>query len=215
MKHLALLFVCLAMGSAASATNPAVSLGYSDQTVVQGVQGDACAMGTLYYNHDGSFENGYAWQYGGIVAPHYGAFAEGYEYLGAATVCCVTLWLAQVGYFSGQSCDVYVWASDDGNPSNVLGVVTGVVPSGIAWWPSVSQHDVDMYVCSPRAFFVGYWGSWPNSYAPWYCAADLDGPGGTPRTNIAPGIGYPTGWQDPSIVWGHTESMGCGVYVGA
>jgi hypothetical protein len=38
-----------------------------------------------------------------------------------------------------------------------------------------------------------------------------DGPGGHPWTCIAPGIGYPSGWQDPSVVWGETQSMGCSV----
>ncbi len=33
-----------------------------------------------------------------------------------------------------------------------------------------------------------------------------------PWTCIAPGIGLPTGWHDPSLVWGDTRSMGCGVY---
>ena len=212
MKKFAALLMVLALAVAANATNP-VSLGYSDQTIVQGVQGDACAQGTLYYNHDGSFENGYAWQYGGIVAPYYGAFAEGYD-LGAGTLWCASMWLSQTGYFTNQTCDVYVWESDGSNPTNVLGVVTGVLPSGIAYWPSISQHDVDVNVYCPGAFFVGYWGTWLNSYAPWYCAADLDGFGGLPRTNIAPGIGYPTGWQDPSIIWGTTQSMGLGGYFG-
>ena len=28
---------------------------------------------------------------------------------------------------------------------------------------------------------------------------------------MAPGIGYPTGWQDPTLVWGDTRSMFIGV----
>ena len=214
MRKLALLLVCLATGAVASAADPAVSLGYSDQTILQDPQDDNCSSGMLYYNNDGSFENAYAWQYGGVMAPYYGAFAEGYDVGDERVVWCVALWLTQVGYYTNQTCDVYVWESDGSNPTNVLGVVTGVLPSGIAYWPSISQHDVDVNVYCPGAFFVGYWGTWLNSYAPWYCAADLDGFGGLPRTNIAPGIGYPTGWQDPSIIWGTTQSMGLGGYFG-
>ena len=32
-------------------------------------------------------------------------------------------------------------------------------------------------------------------------------------TNIAPGIGYPTGWHPVNIVWGPTWSMGIGAYL--
>jgi hypothetical protein len=212
MKKFAALLMVLALAVAANATNP-VSLGYSDQTTIQGVQGDACAQGTLYYNHDGSFENGYAWQYGGVVAPYYGAFAEGYD-LGVGIVRCASLWLSQTGNAPGHTCDVYVWGSDGLNPTDVKCVVTGVVPAGIGMWPTITQHDVDINCCVSGGFFVGYWGNWPGAYTAWYCAADLDGFGGLPRTNIAPGIGYPTGWQDPSLIWGTTQSMGLGAYFG-
>ena len=40
-----------------------------------------------------------------------------------------------------------------------------------------------------------------------------DGRGPT-SARRAPGIGYPTGWNDPSVVWGPTQSLGLGlVYV--
>jgi hypothetical protein len=41
------------------------SLGYSQETVITGPGPDACAAGVLIANHDGSFENGYAFRYGG------------------------------------------------------------------------------------------------------------------------------------------------------
>ncbi len=212
MKKFAALLMVLALAAAANATNP-VSLGYSDQTVVQGVQGDACAHGTLYMNHDGSFENGYAWQYAGSVAPYYGAFGEGYD-LGTGTVWCNALWLSTMsGYYVGQTADVYVWDGGVGGaPGNVLGVVTGVNTGQPGLWPAITQHDVDVNVGVSGPFTVGYWGNWPGALCGWFCAADLDGFGGYPWTNIAPGIGYPTGWNDPSIVWGPTQSMGLGCY---
>jgi hypothetical protein len=63
-------------------------------------------------------------------------------------------------------------------------------------------------------FTVGFWGNWPGVLCGYFCAADLNGFGGYPWTNVAPGIGYPTGWNDPSIIWGTTQSMGCGAYFG-
>ncbi len=44
-------------------------------------------------------------------------------------------------------------------------------------------------------------------------AADLNGPGGCPFTCIAPGIGYPTGWQDVDTVFGPTRAVGIGTWV--
>ena len=43
---------------------------------------------------------------------------------------------------------------------------------------------------------------------------DLDGAGGHPWTCVAPGLQWPSGWQDPSIVYEPTRSMGIGVYFG-
>jgi hypothetical protein len=63
-------------------------------------------------------------------------------------------------------------------------------------------------------FTVGYWGDFPGSYALFFCAADENGPGGHPWTCIAPGIGYPSGWQNPSVIepWAQVKALGCGVY---
>ena len=55
--------------------------------------------------------------------------------------------------------------------------------------------------------------SWPGLPNGWFIAADLDGFGGLPRTNLAPGSGYGTGWADPSIVWGPTQALGICAYL--
>ncbi len=34
------------------------------------------------------------------------------------------------------------------------------------------------------------------------------------KPNIAPGIGYPTGWQPTDVVWGPTQSIGIGAWAG-
>jgi len=173
---------------------------------------DGTGCGTLNLNADGSYENGFCWQYGGLVAPYYGAFAECYSANG--NVCSVVLDLTQIGLHAGQTADVYVWEDGGGAPGNVLGVVTGYLPSGIAFWPSLSRHVADVSVAVAGNFWAGYWGNWPNGACAWYVGADLDGFGGCPYTNIAPGIGYPTGWQNASIVWGPTQALGIGVELG-
>lgn len=56
---------------------------------------------------------------------------------------------------------------------------------------------------------MGYWPEWPQDVQGWFVGADLDGfGGGCPYTNIAPGLGYPTGWNHVSIVWGPTRALG-------
>ncbi|MEZ4647654.1 MAG: hypothetical protein R3E97_02515 [Candidatus Eisenbacteria bacterium] len=167
--------------------------------------------GTLLFNADGTYENGYAWQYGGIVAPQYGAFAEKYDSVGLM-VCSIVMDLTQVGNDVGQTCDLYAWEDAGGLPGLVLGVATGYNPSTIAFWPSLSRHTgaITAECSSSSATWVGYWANWPNAVAGWYVGADQDGFGGYPYTNIAPGIGYPTGWNNVSIVWGPTQAIGLG-----
>ena len=46
-----------------------------------------------------------------------------------------------------------------------------------------------------------------------YVCADESGPGGHPWTNIAPGIGYPSGWQNPNVVWPNCRSLGIGATI--
>ena len=79
-------------------------------------------------------------------------------------------------------------------------------------WPSLSRHEFGINAnCADGGLFAGYWGNWPNAVMGWFVGADLDGYGGCPLTNIAPGIGYPTGWNNVSIVWGPTQAIGIGV----
>ena len=175
-------------------------------------EGDATTQcGELAFSADGTYENGYAWQYGGVVAPYYGAFAEGYENA-LRLVCAIILDLTQVGNDAGQTMDLYVWEGAGGQPGAVLGVRTGADPSTIAFWPSLSRHEFGINAnCADGGLFAGYWGNWPNAVMGWFVGADLDGYGGCPLTNIAPGIGYPTGWNNVSIVWGPTQAIGIGV----
>jgi hypothetical protein len=197
----------------AGASN-AVSLGYSDETTIIGPGTDACASGVLIHNHDGSFENGYAWRYGGQTAPYYGAFGEGYD-VGAGTVSCAAFWLSDLipDFWENPAADCYIWeGGTESPPDAVLGIVTADAFNPMGVWPSITQFDVEMNMSVAGPFTIGYWGHWPSSGAEWCCAADENGPGGHPWTCIAPGIGYPSGWQDPAVVWPDARSMGIGVY---
>ncbi len=82
-----------------------------------------------------------------------------------------------------------------------------------AIWPSITLADIDTSDQMVNGgFFVGYWGEWPGAMAGWFIGADLNGFGGMPRTNIAPGIGYPTGWNNVSVIWGPTAAIGIDAY---
>lgn len=173
--------------------------------------GDDLCEGLLVCNHDHTFENGCTWQYGGVVPPYYGAFAEGFD-LGETTLRCVVLWITQIDLYAGGPCDVYVW---DGGcpdaPGAVLSVTPDVDPGPPAYWPDTSRHDIDIPdLVVDGSFAVGYWGAWPGAMTQWFVTADLDGPGGHPWTYIAPGTGFPMHWRDPSVVWGPIESLGLG-----
>jgi hypothetical protein len=205
-----LIAVLLLSALPAGASN-AVSLGYSDEGTVIGSSPDDC-WGEQVYNHDESFENGYAWQYAGVVPPYWGAFGEGIE-ASWAVIACVKIWVTTLpGYYFGQTCDVYVWEGGvTGPPGAVLDMVAGVVLGNVPNWPTVGENDVEMhYAIAQDGCTVGYWGNWPGAPCAYFVAADLNGPGGHPWTCIAPGIGYPTGWNDPSMIWEPTQSLGLG-----
>ncbi len=165
----------------------------------------------FYLNADDTYEGGYAWQYGGVVPPDLGSFAECYE--GPIGVCAVVLDLSQAGNQIGQTLDAYVWEDDGGSPGAVLCITTDVDPGPVAFWPSISRHSIDLgTVCDATdEFWVGYWANWPDQVAGWFISADLDGFGGCPLTKYAPGMGFPSGWGNVSAAWGPTQSLGIGL----
>jgi hypothetical protein len=172
--------------------------------VIQSPSPDAICPGfTLKRNDDESYENGYAWAYQGAAEPYFGAWAEGFSLDGGNSgVCGLKLGLTQIGAQDGLLLDAYVWSSDDCGPSTVITVAIGINPGTIGMWPTITQHDIDINDSwVPHDYFVGWWGDWPGSRNGWYVAADENGfGGGLPRTNIAPGIGFPSGWQHPNVV---------------
>ena len=87
-----------------------------------------------------------------------------------------------------------------------------LVPGAPAFWPSLSIHCFDVSVALSDYEFVwlGYLANWPGLACAVYLGADLDGFGAPCpyMTNIAPGIGYPTGWNPVDDIWGPTQAMG-------
>lgn len=190
---------------------PAGTIGRGRGIMVKG--GERDCQGSLVLNFDGSAENAYCWQYAGIAPPYCGAFAECYS--GTGDVCGVQLKLTGIGY-PCTSCDLFLWADAGGRPGAVLTAINGYIPCPVATWPNVSTHNA----CVPMSpvngpFWVGYWaGAFANQVCGYFVAADTNGFGGCPMTDIAPGLGYPSGWNDVSVVWGPTQSIGIGAWVG-
>jgi len=210
MKKLATALAALVFMGVASAEH--VSLGYREDTIITGTQSDECG-GTLVHNHDYSFETGYGWDFGGCVPPYYGGFGEGYD-VGAANVECGIYWFSQVGFFVGQPMDVYLWGSGvSGPPSGVLCVVPGVSGLHVDYWPTCTMNEVEIGCCVAGEFTVGYWADFTQQPLGWYICADANGPGGFSWTCIAPGIGFPTGWQPVTLVWPDCVSLGLAVTI--
>ncbi len=186
-------------------------LGPSEDTVIISPGDDPCP-GTAFFHHEG-FEAASCWHYGGIQPPYYGAFGEAYD-LGAVTIECLSLWLTNTGnYVPGASLDAYIWEGGlTSEPGAVVMVVTEVDPCEPALWPEISQHDIAMEAPVVGEFTVGYWAHFSEMWCAWYLASDLDGPQGKPWDCIAPGQGYPSGWQPSQIVWGSMSCWGLGGY---
>jgi len=221
MKKLTLLFALLGVvalvGNAGAVNVANTGISHNTTIVSNPAPDNICAGSTLKVNHDGTFENGVAWMNAGEVAPYYGAFAEGYTLsAGMTTLCGMRYFFSTLaGYYLGQLADIYAWDASGSNPGNVISLTAGVNVGVPGTWPTITPHDIDIFdIAVPTNYFVGYWGVWPGATLGWFCAIDVDGLAGLPRTNIAPGIGYPTGWQNPSIVWSTSgvTSMGIGVY---
>jgi hypothetical protein len=218
MKKLAVLVAALvSCAGAANADNVAFIAGQGVH--VPDGDTDPCPPSALTQNHDGSTEFAFTWTYMGIQEPDYGAFAEGYRNLTNGTVCGIEFYLTCWGSMNGAgTIDLFVWDYDVAadNPGSVLAVTASVPVSGVAYWPGISTHDLDVTDAAAPAngFFVGYWPrSFAEGIAQFGCAMDQDGLGGVPRTNIAPGIGYPTGWHNLTIVGYPMVAWGIGPWV--
>jgi hypothetical protein len=216
MKKLSTVLALVAMAGLVTVATAANNSRVTSETGIHGVvinPNDGGDCGALSLNADGSYENGYAWQYQGSAPPYYGAFAECYS--GSVGICAGVYDLTQTGSAPGHTQDDYVWDDNNGLPGAVKCVKAGQNPGTIAFWPSLSRHVInfDAGCCETGNWWVGFWGNWPGTLSGWYIGADLDGFGGCPVCNFAPGIGYPTGWGSVNLVFyfSGTQALGIGV----
>lgn len=185
----------------------------SAETTVLPSTDDPPCDGTFMINGDEDWENAWAWDPAGNVPPDFGGFADGY--VGTGTVCGIRAYLTTIpGYFNGdETADAYVYESDGVNPTTVLSVTVDIDIEEPGHWPEISTHEIEVPPTQVDGdFFVYLWGNYPDGRG-WFVAADYNGPPGLPRTKVAPGLGYPEGWQDVEILWGETAAMGVGVYL--
>lgn len=213
MTSALLFFVAVTAGPAIAGDAASVGTGISVPAPATTDRG----CGTPVFNNDGTYENGYAWRTGGQVPPYYGAFAECFQ--GGFAVCALLFDLTQVGGYNNQTADLYFWSNlrnlDRDEPGGVLYMIPGAHMGSIAFWPAISRNVINLsndQIMGGR-WWVGIWGNWPGTVNSWFIAADTDGtsPTGCPMNNIAPGIGYPTGWQSVSVAWGPTNGIGIGI----
>jgi hypothetical protein len=214
------LFVILAVfaliGTASAADEPFGQTGFSDNTTIIEAPGPDEEGSYILQNWDGSAENGYCWQFAGVVEPDYGAWAECY----ISTFVVIQQWhhyFTQTGYYIGQQADFYLWDDAGGIPGNVIQVVR-TAPGPIPFWPEVGAIKIPLdppIKVEVPVWYVGFWPVWPGESCGWFVAADEDGFPGCRLTKIAPGIGYPTGWQDCTIVgtFAGCQSLGLGAWV--
>lgn len=208
----AFLFIVAILFLASCPAQAQRAIGHSDVAVAIVNPTSNCTIGDSYYNYDGSVENGYCWDGVGSGPPYYGAFAEGYD-LGVGSITCGAFWLTQVGYHWGRGMDVYIW--DGGvtcEPGAVLFMLPGVVPTNIPFWPDCGKNDFTISCDVTGEFTIGWWADWNEYICEWFTCVDENGPGGHPWTCICPGVGYPSGWQSPTVVFPSCVSIAIGVY---
>lgn len=201
-------FVC----SVVLAEPPAIRLPYGEGHVNE--TANICGMARMPVPDNVVYETGYAWQYGGVAGESYGALAECIRLDSLVTVCGAVFDLSQTGSHTNELCDVYLWENGEGStPGSVLATNVGYQMGTSAGWPNVSRHYVPVDACLEGRIWVGIRGAWVGESAPYYIASDLDSGEGCALTNVAPGLGYPSGWVAVSSVWSEVATLGIGLEV--
>lgn len=160
---------------------------------------------------DGTWEDAYSWDSESVIPPDFGAFAQAFS--SELTITGLRMFLTTEAPHAGQVMDLIIWNDDNGAPGPIACIIPGVDPGPVALWPEVSEHFFH-FTCTDHTpvFWAGFWGAWPEGPAGWKIAADLDGPGGgNPMTRVAPGLGFPEGWQPVSEVFSPTAALGISV----
>ncbi|MEZ4647764.1 MAG: hypothetical protein R3E97_03095 [Candidatus Eisenbacteria bacterium] len=198
----------------ASAADEAAQMPAAESTTLTSAddRGDGCFDLPLVLGFDGTVENGVQWRGTGVQEDYVGAFGQAFD-LGPGIIRCAAYWLTEIGSYTGQTSDLYVWAGGvDGEPDAVLALVPDVVFSNVPLWPEVGENRVAIDLAVDGPFTVGCWGRWPGeSPGGYYVGVDQDGALGPAWTNVALDIGYPPGWQHPSVAWADVTNMAIGV----
>jgi len=215
--------VCLCLGVAAglslsptAATGSFSSLGPCEETTTLATEPPVPPR-ELRCHHDGTFEDAFCFQLGGVSPPHYGAFAEGFagrreDYL----IEDIVLWVTQVGYHGDEPLDLYIWEGGVlGPPGLVCYHASDRTLQNVPMWPLVAENHLNVAVPLPEgSFSVGFWADFSQMCCTWFIAADRSGEPGSPWVNVAPGTGFPSGWRHPEILWSPpVRSLGLGVTV--
>ncbi|MFN8549218.1 MAG: hypothetical protein U0527_14905 [Candidatus Eisenbacteria bacterium] len=174
---------------------------------------DPC--GELLLHGDGSWETAYGWPYWYSPPPDYGAFAECYS--GEGELCALVLWGTDSGVQDPNGFDAFVWSDgDNGEPGTVICSALGLEAGGVPTFPMFKEIDVPLGgCCVSGSWWVGFRGAWGGPTPGFYIGGDYDGPGqGCPMTKIAPGLGYPEGWQSVTVLAGEpTKSLAIGAMI--
>ena len=75
------------------------------------------------------------------------------------------------------------------------------------------RNDFNIGCDVAAEFTLGYWVDFSASPHEWWVCADENGPGGHPWTCIAPGVGYPTGWNPVTVVFPSCTSLVIGAFL--
>lgn len=169
--------------------------------------------GIVHMHANDTYYAGFAWSYEGMVSPYYGAFAECYNVPG--TICGIVLDLTETGAYADHTCDIYVWADEDGAPGEVLAVRHSVDPGPIAPWSEFSRHILSIPEITPSGpYWVGFWGNWEGQNEGFFVGADGAAfTDGCPFTNIEPSLDFPDGWNHVNTVFGPADALGIGVQI--
>lgn len=185
-------------------------------TLTASARSAICDTVSIEIDGDGAYENAIGWQFEGVAAPDFGAMAQ--IYAGRRVLCGVILDLSQSGGRPSLGMDLYVWDDGGGVPGAVRAMVVGANPGVVATWPDVGRHLLALpepSCAEVDSIWVGYRPSWEGERAGWFVGADLDGPPARSLTKIAPGLGFPTGWQSVTTAWGPLSALGIGLSVDA
>lgn len=163
----------------------------------------------LVANADGSWESGLRWGPEGVEGPEFGAFAERMPVTGAITAVEVTLGRLDHSGPTSFLLEVFVWADAEGLPGPVVALASFDFVGELPVLPLADVLSVPIEAPILRTPWAGARITSNADGDLVAVAADLDGGAFVaPMTNIAPGLGFPVGWQPVGTVFEPARSLG-------